>query len=83
MAQDTKGNIENIHGGPVITPTPHAGLIEGLERMLEQARSGEIVGLYGAITYGDTSAGTRALGLANRSTLGALVVVQHELAEDL
>ncbi len=82
MAQDTK--VEALDGGPVMEAfDKHEGLIEELERMLEQARSGEIVGLAGAVMHRDQATGVRVVGLSNRALLGALAVVQYTLAGDL
>jgi len=79
--QSTEDKVKNIYGGPVITVTPHRAVIEELEFMLEAARSGEIVGIAGAVMHGDTSTSTRLVGMSNRSLLGALVEVQHRLVE--
>ncbi len=76
----SKEKVVGIYGGIVIVPEPHEGVIEALEELLEMARSGEVVGFYGAITHGDEASSTYAIGHRNYATLGALTTMQAKMA---
>ncbi len=82
MGEENK--VEALFGGVVPgTFTTHPGLIEELKELLEAAEAGEIVGLAGAVMYRDETAAPRIIGLSNRSLLGTLVCVQHDLVDIL
>lgn len=84
MAQDTEDKVVPISGEGVIIENcdVHEGLVKELEELLERAKSGEIVGLTGALLHHDKSTSYRLAGLGSRALVGALAVAQHELIED-
>lgn len=61
----------------------HAGLVEELKYLLEAAQSGEVVGLAGAVMYRDQATAVKVVGLSNRATLGAMIIAQNILVEEL
>mgnify|MGYP003543510676 CR=1 FL=1 len=71
-----------------ITPTTHIPVrqsdprvVAHLEELLEKARSGEIIGICGAIQYYDNLAGWYTVGATNSfSVVGALQIMQTGLA---
>ena len=87
MTQDQPGsspvhNVASLHGGEVILPTPNAGCIAELRRMLEQAEAGEIVGIVCARLHGDKLGSYTIAGMIGPySLLGAVDMAHHELRE--
>lgn len=77
-------NVVGLNGAPV----PRAGeprpeVVERLERLLEMARSGEIQGVGAAVLYRDDSTQVFAVGLATRGMLGAVTMLQIDVAHSL
>ena len=58
-------------------------LIDGLEELLKQAKDGEIVGLCGAIQYGDDAVSSFAYGYRRHyPMMGALTGAIHRMLKD-
>lgn len=62
---------------------PNPDCVAELERLLEMARSGEIVGFHGAIAYYDAAAGRSWGGIFTYQSLGALAVMSAQLSKKL
>jgi hypothetical protein len=77
-------NIKSITGETLSDgKTPNEMCVKGLEEMLEMARSGEIVGIAGAVQFHDNSGGYHFHGhVGSYSVLGALQVGLHALVLD-
>lgn len=74
--------IVAIHNGrPLPEPgKPNDACVRELEKLLDQARAGEVVGLAGGILYADRAAGFCLIGdCGGYSQLGALEVVRKRL----
>lgn len=76
--------IKTIHGGRV-PGAPSTGIIEDLERLLSEARSGRLVGLAYATANEDGKQGTGWAGEAgSRHPLGtAIMMLNHRYAAGL
>lgn len=72
--------VVGIHGYKPTFKEPNPKVIELLEDLLEQARSGEIIGLSGALLYHDKLSGTVYGGIVGTyGMVGALDVMKSEL----
>jgi hypothetical protein len=57
-------NVVSLHGGTDLrSPEPNATLVEELERLLEAARAGEIVGMAGSYVHRDRAVSYSYAGL--------------------
>lgn len=73
-------NVSSLHGGPVITATPNQTCIDELERILDAARNGEIVGFAMASVHGDKTASYTVAGIAGGfALLGAIEMAKEEI----
>lgn len=77
-------NIVSLSGikGPPVVKEPHQGVINLLERLLQDARAGEIVGM--AVTYqaADWRAGYSVVGFVGGfSMVGAAYNILQEVAD--
>lgn len=67
-----RGKVESLFGGPSYERTPNATCIATLERWLEMARSGEIIGCVVVGLYHDGATGWQSGGfVGGYSMLGA------------
>lgn len=71
MSDDSK--IVGLHGQTVAdTRKPDPEVIKAAERLLERAKSGEIVGVAGAYLFRDDAIGRFSAGMFNYGLAGAL-----------
>lgn len=77
--------IVGLNGKPFAPPDgePHAGVVALLERLLEEARAGECVGIAIVQRYRDGSTSRAAQGFYSRQTLGELHLIAMELADQI
>lgn len=75
-------NVVSVFGGPIGTTEPNAACIETLERCLEMARSGKVVGVVIASMDTDNLA-EYALGgyVSGFGMMGALQMLQQHLID--
>lgn len=66
---------------PVGTPRPE--VVEFLERSLEAARAGEIIGVAAAFKHADECTSTGFVGETGRGLLGAVSLVSYDLCQRL
>lgn len=76
------GNVKSLFGGPVPASDPNEECVKTLERWLDMARSGEIVGVAMAGLCPD-GCGRYVIGgyVGGYSMLGALDVVKAEMID--
>lgn len=76
--------IVSLNGGPVVQRKPNEACIDTLRELLEMAESGEIVGLAGAIMYGDGSSAYRISGTVDQyRIIGALECAKGQMVSDV
>lgn len=74
--------VISIHGGPTGEKEPEDNAIRLLEKLLEQAKSGEAVGVAAAVLQFDGSASWYEAGKVGGFTLaGALEGLRHRINE--
>jgi len=71
-----------IHGG-VTHRKANALTVEALERLLEKAKSGEIIGVAAAFVYGDFSASFMSGGVMNNALIGSITRLNAAMIEGL
>lgn len=75
-------NVVSVFGGPTGERAVNAALVECLERWLEMARSGEAIGMAGALLHCDGLASYSVAGsVGGYGMIGALEVARLELVE--
>ena len=79
MSEETK--VVSVHGGPVPMARENSpALIQHLEEMLEQAKSGEILGMAAAIMHRDRTTAYSVVGVIEGfSMVGALEMAKTML----
>lgn len=73
--------MTEIKSVPSIATQPDLALIELLERQLEKARKGEILGAAIAFTYGDNSTGSAFIANWPAALLGELRILEREIVD--
>ena len=78
------GIVTSLSGSSVINERGvNDNCVEQLERLLQKARDGEIVGVASAIQYADGSTSWCKAGfLWTNSVIGSLTILVHRLMED-
>lgn len=78
------GDVSNIHGDIIVSELGcNEDCTEVLEDLIEQARSGEIVGFVGAVQYRDNAAGITEGGYVRRyPVVGALMALVNKLTRE-
>ena len=71
-------NVIDLGSGVVLGDAAN-DVVRRLERLLDQARSGEVVGAAVAVTHADGASSFEWSGQARHSTLGALVRMQAHI----
>ena len=75
--------IVSMKGEPIPDPgKPVPELVEHLEKMLEQARSGEVTGITYAVLYQGDITSFCSVGRMRRSLLGSLAMLQYALCKE-
>lgn len=73
-------NVSSLHGGAVITATPNQPCIDELERILEAAKSGDIIGFVMASVNGNKTTSYTIAGIAGGFPLvGAIEMAKQEI----
>jgi len=72
---------------PGLEPDPpkgevNAALVKELEQLLDRARSGEVVGIAIALQHPERLTSFYRVGFMSRAILGALVLLQTQMATD-
>ena len=74
------GEVVSLHGAQPLAPPPNQTLVDELERLLEAARSGEIVGMAGSYWHRNSTATYSYAGLVGSfAMLGSLECVKERL----
>jgi hypothetical protein len=77
-------NVIGIRGDAIVDPRmPNDYVIEKLQRLLEEAKAGEIVGFSIALSYHDKSTGSQWAGFVNYTTVGRLHGLIHDITHEL
>jgi hypothetical protein len=71
--------VVSIHGDIHDPRVASDVVVAVLEKQLEKARAGEIVGVAVAFTYFDMASGYDSAGIIPHSLIGAVAKLQHEL----
>lgn len=72
--------VVSLKGDPIVSPgTPNQELIEDLEKVLEKAKSGEIISIAYAILYSDELTSYRWVGKMTRAIVGTLELIKYGL----
>ena len=71
--------VVSIHGDVFDPRVASDCVVAVLEKQLEKARAGEIIGVAIAFAYFDMAAGHDSAGIYPNSLIGALARVQHEI----
>lgn len=75
--------VVSLHGGPLPARATNEHCVETLEKYLEKARFGEIVGIVIAAQFEDKMSGWDAAGLTyTHSIVGALEAAKFSLLKD-
>ncbi len=76
-------NVVSLRGGPTQEPPkgPNPDIIEELESLLAQARTGEIAGISGAVTWSDLNAGFFSAGEFSLAHWGASMLATRVVAK--
>lgn len=75
-------NIVHIDGSALPEPgKPIYQVVDGLEKLLELARSGEIKGLAFVATHSDNCTTWNRLGFSTRSTIGTIELMKADLVK--
>lgn len=76
----TEKKVISIDGSPVIQASVDAGTVKYLERLLEMARSGEVVGIAFAATHADRATTVGNVGFYEaRTCVGALEELKYDI----
>ena len=62
------GDVVSLHGAQPIAPHPNQTLVRELERLLEAARSGEIIGMAGSYWHRNSTATYSYVGMVGSRT---------------
>ena len=74
-----KSKVVSLYGDDQDPREASQCVVTVLERQLEKAKAGEIVGVALAFTYFDKSSGHDSAGIFPNSLIGAVARLQHEL----
>lgn len=79
------GEVHTLNGTELIGPEGYnRKVVAGLERLLQKARDGEIVGYSAILNYGDGSVSTTCQGAsATYASVGAATCLVHRLTSTL
>lgn len=69
---------------PGVEPDPpkgevNADVVETLEKLLDRARSGEVIGIAYAVQHPERMTSYWRAGFCSRAILGAMLLLQHEM----
>lgn len=73
--------VVSLTGTPLVSREVRLDVVEALERLLEEAKAGEVVGVIVPVLFYDGATAIREAGLATRALIGAAVVAQHMLVK--
>lgn len=77
--------VVSFHDGSKIAHPgePDGSVVEELERLLEMARAGEVIGVAYSVEHFDGANNNRYVGRVSRKLLGGLMLVMHRLSNEL
>jgi hypothetical protein len=79
-----RAKVVSLHGAEILpVGTPRQEVIDFLERSLEAARAGEIVGVAAAFRHADECTSSGFVGETGRGLLGCLTMLCHDIADRL
>lgn len=74
--------VVSLRGGEILPPgEPRPAVVEALERALEAARSGEIIGVVAVFNHCDDTTTGASQGRRDRQTIGMLEIMKAGLVE--
>jgi hypothetical protein len=78
--ESMSGDVVSLHGAQPIAPPPNQTLVKELERLLEAARSGEIIGMAGSYWHRNSTATYSYAGMVGSfAMLGGLECLKEKL----
>lgn len=80
MSEAEPTKVVSLRGGAIPCPgEPWPGVVEELERLLEAARAGEIIGIAVAVIHRDEATSSNFVGSVGRYVLGEIEVMKSHI----
>ena len=77
-------SVVSIHGGvEIVTPGPDDAVVAELEKLLEMARSGELVGFATGFVNRDLSTSSAQVGTRTRGLIGILEILKWDMVHQI
>ena len=74
--------VVSLRGEEILPPgEPRPAVVEALERALEAARSGEIIGVAAVFNHSDDTTTSASIGRRDRATIGLLEIMKAGLVD--
>lgn len=75
--------VVSLRGDPIATGEPNATVVSCLEKWLEAARSGDVVGVTIVLQHSDNTVSSNSYGVRSRAMVGVLVSAVNSITADI
>ena len=84
MANTEAPKVVSLNGAKIKAPyEPRPAVVDHLERLLEAARNGEVIGVAVVCVHGDDATSSAISGQKSRAMLGTLDMMKADLCDEL